>query len=1396
MKRTTKSLIALLVLVAMCVSFCVPTFAAAEAEEHEHTCPLAGKTHSLEALGLTHEQAVDAGYFVKNVAICGEDGYSIYECVNCEEEYFLDNFVKGEDVDHVFDESKTQTVAPDCTTDGSVTKYCSRCGEYITEKIDALGHIWDREGAPENGYWVYSKNGVVVDSYYCTDGDVEADRECECGVTEHIDIVGGDHTWGDGYYVKDDAGKEMRPTCLVPGKYHVFCTKCQYAKDVDVYVDKENPADAHNWEYDVNAEGYKAPTCNTVGTAVNAVCKDCGEVAATLELATTTHDYSKEVKANDATCFEDGNTAGYKCVNCGADDPANTSVKIDKIGHKNKVVVSTVDNTCYSYTHSDDTKPAGYVVGTLVAIADAPAFDNGVNGANRGWGKVVYSCPDCDDAQYVEFIAPKEHPGFGKVVVNPTHVDMGMEVNACLRCGEYEEGTLVLTPAYSHIVTLDNVPSNMVKVDTSTEPTCTVDGTYVYKCTVCEAEGTSFTTAVTVPALGHEHEEKVVKPTCQNGGWTWMVCACGDVDKTVPGADAEGKYAYTEKDDVNGHVKVTRVTTTATCTTVGYTLEFCTQCDWKATKADGQPDYKEIPALGHANCETIETPATCGAKGHIKVVCKESWTLVDGTVVNCGEVLKDQDIKATGDHSWLHTGDDGKPIGKFIELVDPTCEEQGYSVYQCTNGDCKAESKRGTNNKASLEIVPATGHTFDEKNGFVPTKEAADKIIYPQCDGSVKKGQLQFSCDNCTATKKFDITNVNDPDYDFDLNNPLHHGDVELDTDPKKHRPGTCMNGAIVAYKCIDGCGQDFAQVLPIKDHTEYTKGTTGDTFDGVPGATDAAQAATCTEAGKYETFLCGGGCGLKYYIKDGKAIKYTDPKDAIISATDHSIATTPTCSTPVACANNCGYVANCAQDEVVDEAVAPTCTEKGLTAGSHCATCGEVLTAQTEVNANGHTLDKTLIASTCDETGHTWVECSVCYEVLYFDLYTLALGHNFVDFDATLSKEPTCIANGVYYYGCSRCDAVSEGEIIDNNNEEDVHVNAAGQKFTDSCVDVDGKVVSDFFCTNAGCGLVVVEHNEVTKIVTEDCTKYRYELKICTICNKHTTTILEPNAEHDWSAKGIYTIDGVTYGKEALINAPGYDIRYCTVCGQFELDAEGAIKRYPTYADDGIEFHYEVTNKVGVVENDGYAGRILLNIDTIAQNASVASLRLTINYNASTLKFVGGKLDAASGFAEKFDNAGKSVTFTAAENANGSVTILVEGENGAPVDIANAGFAVLEFQVKNTLGYGETFDFVVDEASNLTEAKDGENDDVLMWHIFADSVADASTVVLGKLTDDGAAIGVADFNEMINVYLAGEAGYRSEADINGDAVVDALDFNIIRHYLIGNDPVELKPVV
>ena len=82
----------------------------------------------------------------------------------------------------------------------------------------------------------------------------------------------------------------------------------------------------------------------------------------------------------------------------------------------------------------------------------------------------------------------------------------------------------------------------------------------------------------------------------------------------------------------------------------------------------------------------------------------------------------------------------------------------------------------------------------------------------------------------------------------------------------------------------------------------------------------------------------------------------------------------------------------------VVDKAVEPTCTETGLTEGSHCSVCGTVLVAQQEIPATGHTVvtDEGK-APTCTETGLTeGSHCSVCNEVLVSQEVIPATGHTY----------------------------------------------------------------------------------------------------------------------------------------------------------------------------------------------------------------------------------------------------------------------------------------------------------------------------------------------------------------------------------------------------------------
>ena len=108
---------------------------------------------------------------------------------------------------------------------------------------------------------------------------------------------------------------------------------------------------------------------------------------------------------------------------------------------------------------------------------------------------------------------------------------------------------------------------------------------------------------------------------------------------------------------------------------------------------------------------------------------------------------------------------------------------------------------------------------------------------------------------------------------------------------------------------------------------------------------------------------------------------------------------------------------------EVVDKAVAATCTETGLTEGKHCSVCKEVLVAQKAIPANGHSYNNGVITteSTCTEKGVKTFTCAICG-----DTYTEEVGATGHIFDQKnidtkyLKSAATPTESAVYYYSCT----------------------------------------------------------------------------------------------------------------------------------------------------------------------------------------------------------------------------------------------------------------------------------------------------------------------------------------------------------------------------------------
>ena len=109
----------------------------------------------------------------------------------------------------------------------------------------------------------------------------------------------------------------------------------------------------------------------------------------------------------------------------------------------------------------------------------------------------------------------------------------------------------------------------------------------------------------------------------------------------------------------------------------------------------------------------------------------------------------------------------------------------------------------------------------------------------------------------------------------------------------------------------------------------------------------------------------------------------------------------------------------------VTDPAISATCTAAGLTEGSHCSVCGQVLVAQETLPALGHTVvTDSAVEPTCTEAGLTeGSHCSVCGQILTAQEVVSALGHSIVT-DAAV--EPTCTEPGLTEGShCDRCGEV-----------------------------------------------------------------------------------------------------------------------------------------------------------------------------------------------------------------------------------------------------------------------------------------------------------------------------------------------------------------------------------
>ncbi|MCD8372969.1 MAG: leucine-rich repeat domain-containing protein [Clostridia bacterium] len=280
-------------------------------------------------------------------------------------------------------------------------------------------------------------------------------------------------------------------------------------------------------------------------------------------------------------------------------------------------------------------------------------------------------------------------------------------------------------------VTEGHNPGDSEKI---TEATCTTDGVKTYTCEYC---GETYTEVI--PATGHYYIAQVTSATCTEQGYTTYTCSyCGDtyvadyVDASghtsgetvienyvAATCTSNGSYDLvvycsacgeelsrtTVEMPATGHDYVATVTS-ATCIEQGYTTYTCSYCDDTYVA-----DY--VDATGHTSGETVienYVAATCTSNG--------SYDLVVYCTV-CGEELSrtTEVIPATG-HNYI-----------ISDTVDPTCTEQGYTVYTCQYcGDTYTS-----------DYAEASGHSWN--SGEITTAATC-----------TTDGVLTYTCEHCGET--------------------------------------------------------------------------------------------------------------------------------------------------------------------------------------------------------------------------------------------------------------------------------------------------------------------------------------------------------------------------------------------------------------------------------------------------------------------------------------------------------------------------------------------------------------------------------------------------------------------------------------------------------------------
>ena len=598
MKHTSKRLQALVLVLAMCVSFLqIPSFAEGThsykidpesvkiASDGKYTatqvCTLEGHTDSQTLTGTATVKATTE-------ATC-KAGATITYAVTLEGQEYTSKYNTSKALPHKT-EDKTVTVKEATCTEGGIYRIdtiCSVCNEtvkYGDEKASQpTGHKFNDKGIctvcgakkPETPVEHKHVAGTAVPENEvkpsCTkDGSYDLVTRCkDCGeiISSEHKIVPAQHTKGE---VKHE--KEVDSTCVKEGSYEevTYCAVCKKEMSrVPKTIAKKDHIKPATPVYENDTA-----TCQKAGTKDEvyycAVCKTELE-RKTVPSAQKAHNPAAPVKENvvEATCTKAGSFDSVIYCTAGKEEISRKNVIIPATGHDYQNAVRTLvwDDDAYLV---DDEEPVC---------------------------KVYEKCNNCDKTRYVgtvqnvkedtsKFVAQEFPCQPGSKTFVATYEYIG---------ADQKKVTLTETKAYAYYKDWNyEHKKGTAKIENVVEPTCSKNGSYdvVVRCTVCNEVQSSIPQVIGKTGnhtAAAAKKENVVAATTKKGGSYDLVVRCADCGEIISSTHKTTAKIVVKASKVtkatNVKGKKAKITVKKAASVTGYQIQYGTKKNFKGAKS-------------------------------------------------------------------------------------------------------------------------------------------------------------------------------------------------------------------------------------------------------------------------------------------------------------------------------------------------------------------------------------------------------------------------------------------------------------------------------------------------------------------------------------------------------------------------------------------------------------------------------------------------------------------------------------------------------------------------------------------------------------------------------------------------------------------------------------------